>query len=147
MKEFLVRSWAEIIKVCAAIGGFFSGLYGGWDLAMTVLVCCMAIDYISGLIVAAMGKSKKTEGGGLDSKIGLHGLLRKGMIMLIVLVAALLDKIIGSDGAMFRSAACWFYIANECLSILENSSLAGVPWPEALKKALEQMKDGEDTGA
>lgn len=90
-----------------------------------------------------MGRSGKTDGGGLDSKVGWEGLLRKGMILLVVLVASLLDRVVGGEGWMFRNMACWFYIANEGLSILENSSLARVPWPEGIKKMLEQMKKKE----
>lgn len=144
MKQFLETTWPEILKWAAAAGGLIAGLFGGWSLSLTVLVGCMGVDYASGLIVAVMGKSRKTEGGGLDSNVGLRGLLRKGMILLVVLVASLLDRVIGGDGWMCREAACWFYIANEGLSILENSSLAGVPWPASVKKVLEQMKAKED---
>jgi len=141
--KYIEGAWEKIAKAFAAVFGFLTGLYGGWSMTLAVLLGCMAVDYISGLIVAGMGKSKKTEGGGLDSSVGLNGLRRKGMILLVVLVAALLDQATGTGNSMFRDAACWFYIANECLSILENSSLAGVPWPAWLKKALEQMRDKE----
>jgi phage-related holin len=36
-----------------------------------------------------------------------------------------------------------FYIANEGLSVLENSALVGLPWPEKLKNILEEMKSGD----
>lgn len=141
MAQFFHDAWASVIKGAAAVGGFFIGLYGGWDVLMTVLIVCMGVDYIMGIVVAIMGNSTKTEGGGLSSNVGFKGILRKGVIMLMVLLASLVDKVIGGDGTAFRSMACLFYIANEGLSILENSALAGVPWPEKLKSALEQMKD------
>lgn len=134
------RAWDTILKMLAAIGGAIAGAFGGWNVTMTVLVAAMAADYLSGLAVAGMGKSTKTENGGLSSKIGWQGLLRKGMMMLVVLVAALLDKAMG-DAHVFRDAACWFYIANEGLSLLENLALAGVPFPQQLKDLLEQTKD------
>lgn len=137
--EFLKTAWDKVIAIGAGIGGFIAGLYGGWDVSMWVLVGIMAIDYASGLVVAAMGKSGKSESGGLDSNVGWKGLARKFLTLLLVLVAAMVDRVLG-DGAAFRTMACWFYIANEALSILENTALAGVHWPEGLKKALEQMK-------
>ena len=102
----------------------------------------MAADYLSGLAVAGMGKSTKTENGGLSSKVGWQGLLRKGMMMLVVLAAALLDNAMG-DAHIFRDAACWFYVANEGLSLLENMILVGVPFPQKLKDLLEQTKSQE----
>ena len=42
---------------------------------------------------------------------------------------------------MIRTAIIFFYIANEGLSILENSVALGLPVPEKLKKVLEQFKE------
>lgn len=136
-------AWDEIVKVASAVGGFFLGLFGPWDVSLGVLISCMAADYLSGIVVAALGKSKKSEGGGLDSNIGLKGLLKKGLILLVILVAAQLDNVLGADAAI-RAAACWFYIANEALSVVENLALAGVPFPDKIKDALEQMKDKKE---
>lgn len=111
---------------------------------MYVLLVLMAIDYVSGVIVALMGKSAKSNGGGLDSKIGFVGLARKGLMLLVVLVAAQMDTALGTEQAIFRDATCWFYIANEGLSVLENLALAGVPFPERIKHLLEQTKQQHD---
>lgn len=138
--------WDKIIKVLAAVGGAIAGAFGGWDKLLMVLVVMMAVDYVSGVIVAAMGRSQKTEYGGLSSKVGAYGLAKKGLMMLVVLVAALLDRAIGAQTAVFRDAACWFYIANEGLSLLENLSLAGVPFPEKLKEMLGQKAREADGG-
>ena len=62
------------------------------------------------------------------------------LMLLVVLVAAQVDMAIGGGGHVFRDAACWFYIANEGLSVLENMALGGVPFPERLKQLLEQTK-------
>ena len=109
---------------------------------MTVLLSCMVADYLSGMVVAWMGRSEKTEYGGLSSKVGAKGLMRKGLMLMVVLVAALLDRALGQGNAMFRDAACWFYIANEGISLMENLNLAGVPFPAKLKKLLGE-KAGE----
>ncbi|MDL2318781.1 phage holin family protein [Eubacteriales bacterium OttesenSCG-928-A19] len=141
MSDFFANSWAGIVKGAAAVGGFFMGLLGEWDAMLTVLACVMVVDYIMGVLVAVMHKSIKTESGGLSSAVGFKGLLRKVVIMLLVLVGAALDMVLGTPGSVWRSMVCLFFIANEALSILENAALAGVPFPEGLKNMLEQMKE------
>lgn len=139
-------SWDKITKALAAALGAAAGLLGGWDVTLTVLAVLMCADYLSGVIVAACGRSPKTEAGGLSSKVGFIGLAKKGFILLIVLLGALLDQVIGTDGAMFRTMAVGYYIANEGLSMLENAALLGVPFPARLKKALEVLRDKGDEG-
>lgn len=139
-------TWEKITKAAAAVLGAVAGLMGEWDVTLTVLAVIMAVDYLSGIIVAAAGRSPKTEEGGLSSKVGFIGLAKKGFIMLIVLLAALLDRVIGTDGTMFRTMAVGYYIANEGLSVLENAALLGVPFPEKMKKALEILRDKNGKG-
>ena len=127
--------WKTIVKVVLTVGGAVGGALGGWDPLLSVLIGMMAADYISGVIVAAMGKSQKTEYGGLSSKVGWIGLAKKGMMLLVVLIGTLLDGALGVD-AMCRDAVCWFYVANEGLSLVENLNLMGVPFPEKIKEIL-----------
>lgn len=138
------RIWDKLICFGAAVGGGIAGAFGGWDTLLTVLMGMMAADYISGLVVAAMGRSLKTVYGGLSSKVGAMGLAKKGLMLLCVLVAAMLDQAMGADHAVCRDAVCWFYVANEGLSLLENLSLAGVPFPAKLKELLGQRMEQED---
>lgn len=133
------QMWKTAIRTLSAIGGGIAGALGGWDAVLKVLLVMMAVDYLSGLMVAIMGKSSKTEYGGLSSKVGFVGLAKKGLMLLVVLVAHMMDLAMGMTVA--RDAACWFYIANEGLSLLENMSLAGVPFPEKVKEILGQKAD------
>ena len=137
----------KTLKVLAAIGGAIAGLLGGWDALLRVLAGMMAADYVSGVIVALLGKSPKTDYGGLSSKVGAAGILRKGLMLIVVLAATLLDAAMGETN-LCRDAACWFYIANEGLSLLENLGLMGVPFPEKLKLLLGQKlsEGGESNG-
>ena len=132
------RIWDKAVKWFAAVGGGVAGVFGGWDPLLQVLTGMMVIDYLSGVVVAMMGRSAKTEYGGLSSKVGAMGLARKGLMLLVVLVAALLDAAMGTEGSVCRDAACWFYIANEGISILENVGQAGAPYPDRLKRLLGQ---------
>ncbi len=121
------------------IGAFIASLYGGWTDGMTTLLMFMAIDYIMGLLVAGIWhKSKKTEDGCLESRAGWKGLVRKGVTMLIVLVAARLDMTIGTT--MIRDTAAIGFIANEGISIIENAGLMGVPLPKVITNALEVLR-------
>lgn len=135
-------SWDKIIKIVAAAAGAIAGLLGGWDTMLKVLVTVMAIDYVTGWITAILGKSIKTESGGLNSEVAYKGLLKKGLALMVVLIGALLDKAIGQN--VFRNVVVWFYIANEGLSVLENLATAGVPFPQSIKRMLDQMRDKND---
>ena len=110
-------TWDKMIKMLAAIGGGIAGMFGAWDTMMTVLMCAMVIDYITGWITAAIGHSVKTADGRLNSEVAWKGLAKKGLSLLFVLFGALLDQAIGQD--VFRNAMCWFYVATEGLSILK----------------------------
>lgn len=121
------------------IGGAIASLYGGWDAALQTLIICMAVDYITGLIVAGVfHASPKTKTGTLESRAGWKGLCRKGMSLLIVLVACRLDAVMGSS--FVRDTVVIGFIANETLSIIENAGLMGVPIPKALARAVDILK-------
>ena len=131
--------WERLTKAIAAALGAAAGLFGEWNMLLTVLAWLMAIDYATGLICAWRGRSPKTEGGGISSRAGFDGLARKGQIMLIVLTATLLDRATGNT--LFQTVAASYYIANEGISILENSALLGVPYPKRLRDALEALRE------
>lgn len=137
-------TWDKVLKLLAGVAGAVAGLFGEWNTMLTILVVMMAADYISGWIVAWCGKSPKTEGGGLSSKVGFIGLAKKGFVMLLVLVATMLDRAIGGGTSIFQSSLVLYYIANEGLSVLENAALLGVRFPDKLRKALETMREQED---
>lgn len=99
----------------------------------------MGVDYATGLIVAGVfHKSEKTENGALESRAGWKGLCRKGVSLLVVLVACRLDMIMGSN--FIRDATVIAFIANEAISIIENAGLMGVPIPSVITKAIEVLK-------
>ena len=117
-------------------------------MLLTILAAFMVLDYLTGLIVAWRGKSPKTETGGVSSRAGFDGLIRKFMIMIVVLVATLLDAAIGNTARVFQTAATMYYIANEGISILENTALMGVRYPAFLSNALETLREkGDSAGA
>ena len=136
--------WDKIIKAVAVVAGAIAGLYGGWSAMLTILVVMKCIDYVTGVLVAVTGHSDKTESGGLSSKVGFIGIAKKGVIMLIVLVATLLDKAIGNTAMVFQSATVCYYIANEGLSVLENADRLGVRTPSFIRQRMEDMAEEKD---
>jgi len=130
------------LSALGMIGSVVANLLGGWDMALQTLVLFLAVDYITGLIVAGVfKKSEKSETGALESKAGWKGLLKKGVTLFIVLVATQLDKMTGTE--IIRDAVIIAYVVNEAISIIENAGLMGVPIPDIIKRTLEMLKNKE----
>ena len=107
-------------------------IFGGLDIALQCLLIAIVIDYLSGLIKAFTTKT-------LDSKIGFKGILKKVGILCIVALAVVVDRITGESGAI-RTLVIYYFVANEGLSVLENLSIAGLPIPASIKKALQALE-------
>ena len=128
-----------LCTVLGLLGGAVSWAFGGWDAAMAALLVCMGVDYLSGSIVALVfHKSTKSETGSYNSLYGVKGLFKKGLMLLFVLVAVQIDTLLGV--AYVRDAVCVGFCCNEILSITENLGLAGIPMPQIVVKALEQLQ-------
>ena len=128
-----------ICTVLGLAGSMLAAAFGGWDTALIALVICMGVDYVSGSIVALVfHNSRKSETGAYNSTYGLKGLCKKGLMLLFVIVAVQVDRLMGSE--YVRDAVCIGFCTNEVLSIIENLGLAGVPMPQAVVKALEQLQ-------
>lgn len=120
-----------------AVGVIVSSVCGGWDSVLTILLTLIACDYTTGLIKAGYRKE-------LSSVTGWIGLLRKGVIFLVIVLAHQVDIVLGNTGHIFRTATAYFYIANEALSVTENIALLGIPLPSFLIKALKAFKSNVD---
>lgn len=128
-----------LISIIGVIGSAIASAFGGWSTGLTTLVIFMAIDYITGLIVAGVfHKSTKTETGTLESRAGFKGLCRKGAMLLVVLVAYRLDLAVGT--AYIKDAVIIAFMANEAISIIENAGLMGVPMNDTLKNAIDVLQ-------
>lgn len=141
-----------ICGVCGVLGSWMTSLVGGWSSALQALMIFMIIDYVTGIIVAGVFKnSSKTETGVLESRIGWKGLCRKGMTLLIVLVAYQLEVVTGVNWV--RNAVIIAFISNETLSITENAGLMGISLPkpimsaiDILKRRVEEVEENNESG-
>lgn len=118
--------------ISAAVCALFSFVFGDIDVFLEVLIAFAIIDYISGVIAAIV----KNE---LNSAVGFRGIFKKVCIFLVVAVAHMIGHAL--DMPSVRSLVCGYYIANEGISILENTAKAGLPIPEKLKQILEQLRN------
>lgn len=129
--------------VCTAIGligSLITSLLGGWDVPMKALVICMIIDYISGLMVAGIfHKSKKSDNGALNSSIGMKGLCKKCMVLFWVIIMAQVGKVANME--YLRNTVIIGFIANEFISIAENSKLMGIPLPKPIFNAIDVLTE------
>lgn len=124
-------------SIVAIMATFFTWIFGTWDIAIAILIIFMVLDYLTGVIVAYQNKT-------LNSEVGFKGLIKKCMILVILIVAVMLDRLLNTGAWVFRTLVCYFYIANEGISLLENVSNLGVKIPEKLKDALEQLNKEDE---
>lgn len=119
-----------LAAICAVAGFVFGDLNG----LMKALIALIIIDYISG-VLAAIGEKK------LSSEVGAKGIAKKIFMLLIVAIANIVDINVIGEGHVLKSVTVIFYIANECISLLENAGRLGVPAPKKLLDTLKQLKD------
>lgn len=125
-----------INDICSVILTTIIYLVGGIDIALQCLLIMIILDYISGVASAIYNKK-------LNSQVGLKGILKKFMYLVIVCVSVILDRIIGNTGAI-RTLVIYFFVANDGISILENIGKMGIPLPKKLIDTLEQLKKKGD---
>ena len=122
-----------IDSIAGAVGAVLGFMYGEVTGLFWALIAFMALDYITGVVVAIIEKR-------LSSEVGFRGLTKKFLILVFVAVGHIADTYIlgGTPAAM--SAVMLFYMANEGISIIENAAALGLPVPKKLKDIMVQLK-------
>jgi toxin secretion/phage lysis holin len=134
--KFMEKYFNAIVAVLAT---FFTYIFGSWDLALQVLIVFMVLDYGTGVLYAFLNNQ-------LNSEVGFKGLVKKLMILVVLIIGVMLDRMLGNGTWVFRTLVCYFYIANEGISLLENVGNIGIPIPNKIRNALEQLnKDDEES--
>lgn len=132
MSKFLdYLDWAA-----GVLGGLCGWFWGGFDGFLRALFIFTAVDYISGVMAAYVQ-------GILSSRVGFKGIAGKIMIFALVGIVNVLDREFLGNSDALRTAVVFFYMANEGISILENTVKIGLPVPEILKEKLLQIKGQE----
>lgn len=137
-----MKEW--IVSGIGVTGAFICSALGGWDYSIITLLIFLAIDFLIGTLVSLVFKSStKTSTGGYSSSAGFKGLIKKGCILLVVVVANRLDGQLGTN--FIRDAVCIAFITNELVSIIENLGLMGIPLPKVIVDALEVLKAKQES--
>jgi toxin secretion/phage lysis holin len=135
VKKRMCNRMNNWLKGITAVGGsLITMLYGGWSELLTALCIFMAVDFITGWIASGIE-------GKLSSNVGFKGIARKMSILLIVAMGHLMDNVLGTQNELFESACIYFYLANEALSIIENTTRMGLPIPDVLHKAIALVNE------
>ena len=121
-------------NILAGVCTILSFLFGDMEGLMIALIALIILDYISGVIAAAVEKR-------LSSEVGAKGIAKKIFMLLIVALANIVDINVIGDGHVLRTVTVVFYICNECISLIENAGRIGVPVPKKLLDVLEQLRD------
>ena len=128
----------NILKnILAGVCTILSFLFGDIEGMMVALIALIVLDYISGVIAAAVEKR-------LSSEVGAKGIAKKIFMLLIVALANIVDINVVGDGHVLKTVTVVFYICNECISLIENAGRIGVPVPKKLLDVLEQLRDKDD---
>lgn len=134
------KIWKNLTGVLFSAGTYLGYLLGGWDTALGIMFIFMGVDYLTGILAAFRGSSDNTPGGGFSSRAAFVGITRKMVMLLIIMLASALDRLLGTQGVC-RIASIGFYVANEGMSIVENAAKVGVPFPQALLRVLEALRE------
>lgn len=120
--------------VFVTIGSVISWFLGVFDSLIYALIAFVAIDYITGILLAIQNKK-------ISSKIGFKGIFKKFSIFLLVSVGNIIDKYILCSGSSLRTLLIMFYLSNEAISIIENVGMLGLPVPKKLKDIVQQLNN------
>ena len=100
-----------------------------------ILFWIVCFDIISGYIKAF--KLKK-----FDSKTSTNGLLRHFLVMLVVMIVSLYARAL--NHREIGITTCLFFIMSYVGSLMENWEALGLPFPEALRPYINQMRKNQD---
>lgn len=144
-----MKNVTAVKTTVTAIMSVFTSLFGALAIPIILMVGCNVIDYITGLIAAP------PRGQGISSYRGIHGIMKKVCMWLLVVVGVIIDQLLqyASETVGFANpftflvatvVAIWI-ICNEIISILENIVDIGVPVPGFLIPLVKNIKTQVDT--
>lgn len=134
----------DLLAIITALGTAAGAYWSNLDGMVQLLGITMAVDYVLGWMLAVIfKKSPKTDSGGANSSVGFKGLCKKGVMLPIVYLGYAFDQAMGTN--MIQMGVILAFLSNELLSITENLGVMGIPYPEAMKKAIDILQNKETT--
>ncbi|MGJ9482082.1 phage holin family protein [Actinotignum sp. GS-2025e] len=130
--------WITIQTFFAGLAGWLAAYLGGLDGLVYALIIFVAADYLTGVLAAIVERR-------VSSAVGFRGISRKILIFTLIGLAHLLDMhVIGTPGVL-RAATIFFYLSNEGISLIENTTRLGLPVPEQIRAALDAITRRDNT--
>lgn len=130
--------------VFATLGTSVIAALGGWNVTLQLLLFLMLFDFATGFLAALKAKT-------INSDIMLWGGVRKVIVLVVIALAGLLDAFFIKHGLManplIQTAAYFFYLGREGLSLIENLGKLNVLVPDIVKDKLAQLKGKGDSNA
>lgn len=133
MDKLLTTKEIGFYGISSVFGSIAIYLFGGWSTLLHFMLICMAVDFFTGILASLL------EGKGLSSRVGFVGITKKVFMIMSLYLAHYADLALGVDWIMV--GATWFWIANELVSLAENYTRMGLPFPNSLKKLITIVKD------
>lgn len=125
----------------AAVGSMFTYVFGAWNKTFQLMLILIVYDMLTGVIIAAKGKSPNSQNGKLSSEAGEKGFLKKVALISGVGLANLVGMLFPEDvQRALREGAVIAVIWNEAVSIIENHDILGWYVPEFLRQFIYSNK-------
>lgn len=125
----------QISIIFGIAGGAIVSFLGGLDGLITTLIALMVLDYVTGVLKSIYNKK-------LSSEIGIKGIIRKVLMLIVIGVTWLIQNNLGIPA--IREMVIMFFIANEAISLLENIAQMGIKIPNKLTSILLQLREKEE---
>ena len=103
----------------AAVGSMFTYVFGAWNKTFQLMLILIVYDMLTGVIIAAKGKSPNSKNGKLSSEAGEKGFLKKIALISGVGLANLVGMLFPGDmQRALREGAVIAVIWNEAVSVI-----------------------------
>lgn len=122
--------WNVVYSVCKAIGNWY---WGGFDGLLSSLAVFIVMVHITNGMCAIIDRRS-------IGRAGVQDIFKSTLIFILVGIGNILDTNVLTNTPTLRTAVILFYLSVEGVILLENIVHLGLPVPEQLRKALEQMR-------
>lgn len=119
--------------ILSVIISFLSYCFGVVTPQIEMLLWCISLDIFVGCLASFVNPKLM-----FNSHKMFKGITKKIVLLALVAFAHHLDIMMNTE--MIGLTACYFFIINEGLSVLENACKCGLDVPPIIKNSLEQLK-------
>lgn len=119
--------------VVAMFTSFLMSVVGGGDTLVILMLSLVVADLVFGALKGIKNKV-------FSSSILFWGIVNKAILFCIIAIMYRVDLALGID-ILRNTFIMWFCICDGA-SIIENTAIIGIPWPDGLLKVLVQVRKG-----